>query len=265
MTIKIAVAGKGGTGKTTLSALLCRSLLKRRVRPLLAVDADPNSCLPEALGVESGRTIGEMREELRAQPNSMPAGISKNEWIERLINEEITEASGFDLIVMGRQEGPECYCFINSVLRQCLEKLGRQYQAVVIDNEAGLEHLSRRSNGSVDVLLIVCQPTMNGARTAARIQELIRSLHLDIGALFLVLSQVDGELDPTVQAAFDQTGLEVLARIPLDPHITEFERQTRSLLELPATSPAAMAADDLLSILLKEAPAGAATGNGRIP
>jgi CO dehydrogenase maturation factor len=252
MAFRIAVAGKGGTGKSTLSALLCRSLLKLGKRPLLMVDADPNSCLPEKLGLKPDRTMGELREELRDDPEKVPAGISKTEWIERLINQEVAEAAGFDLVVMGRQEGPSCYCYINNLLRNCLDKLGDQYEAVIIDNEAGMEHISRRSNGAVDVLLVVCQPNPTGARTAARIMELADSLDLQIGRRLLILNSTSGTRTPAVQAAFDATGLRIDTCVPLDPAILDFDAEERSLIELPEDSPAAMVIDTLAETLMKE-------------
>ena len=138
------------------------------VKPLLAVDADPNSCLAERLGVTRWRlaTIGYLREQLRANPDKCPPGISKTEWIERLINEEVIESTGLDLIVMGRQEGPRLLLLHQQPPADCLEKIAEPYRAVVIDNEAGLEHLSRRTDGRVEVMLVVCQPTLSGARTA---------------------------------------------------------------------------------------------------
>jgi len=175
MSLRIALAGKGGTGKTTLSALMCRSLQACNVKPILAVDADPNSCLADKIGLTVERTIGSVREELRAKPDAKPAGISKNEWIERQINESLVEATGMDLLAMGRQEGPDCYCFINNLLREYLGRISRDYKAVIIDNEAGMEHLSRRTDGRVDVMLVVCQPTVIGARTASRIVDLVKS------------------------------------------------------------------------------------------
>jgi len=253
MPIRIAVAGKGGTGKTTISALLCRSLVRTEgLTPLLAVDADPNSCLHERLGVAPGETIGDLREKLRAEPDKKPAGISKTEWIERLINQEVTEAVGFDLITMGRQEGPDCYCYINNLLRSCLDKIGQQYKAVVIDNEAGLEHLSRRSNGSVEVLLVVCQPTVIGARTTMRILELIRSLDLDIGKTYLVLNGCDGPMPPHLNALFEATNLEIIAEIPTDSTVLASEMESQSLLELSDDSEAAVAVDKMVSKLLEE-------------
>jgi len=253
MALKIAIAGKGGTGKTTLAALLCRRLLESSFKPLLAVDADPNSCLPERLGIKisATQTIGNLREELRADPEKIPQGMSKSEWIERLISEEVTEAIGFDMVVMGRQEGPSCYCYINNLLRNCLEKIEEQYRAVVIDNEAGLEHLSRRTNGRVEIMLIVCQPTVIGARTAARIKDIMFSLQLEVQSAFLVINQCDGALSPELQAEFKKTGLEIIGSIPNDPVVATFEMEQRSLLELPAGSVAMQAVGKMVDELLK--------------
>jgi len=251
MSLRIAIAGKGGTGKSTFSALLCRSLLAKGIKPLLAVDADPNSCLPEKLGVEVEQTIGDLREELRKEPEKKPAGIPKGEWMEGMINRAITESTGMDMVVMGRQEGPDCYCFINNLLRQCLEQIGKQYKAVVIDNEAGLEHLSRRSNGSVEVLVVVAHPTITGARTAVRIMELVNSLHLDIGDCFLVLNELDTQLDADLATEFGRTGLDIIGSIPTDPLIRDFELKAQSLMTVPAGSKAAMAVDEILQKILE--------------
>ena len=253
MSLKIAIAGKGGTGKTTVSALLARSLINQKLKPLLAVDADPNSCLAETLGLAATveRTIGAIREELQTAPDDKPAGIPKNEWLEHLLNEAVIESIGFDLLVMGRQEGPACYCAINNLLRLYLEKISNQYNAVIIDNEAGLEHLSRRSNGSLDIMLIVCLPTISGARTAARIIELARSLELAIGHSFLVLNQANGKLRPELAAQFKRAGAEIIATIPIDPAVEEVEINEQSLLNLPAGAPATVAVDELAAKLLK--------------
>ena len=253
MSVKIAIAGKGGTGKTTLAALLCRGLLDLKIKPLLAVDADPNSCLPEKLGVTvaESKTIGHLRETLRAEPDKVPQGISKSEWVERLINEEVTEALGFDMIVMGRQEGPNCYCYINNLLRNCVDKIGEQYRAVVIDNEAGLEHLSRRTNGRVEIMLVVCQPTINGARTAVRIRDIMRSLELEVQSAFLVINQCDGVMPPELQDEFKKSGLEIIGHIPSDQMIMRFEIERKSMLELPAESKALQAVEKMVDAILK--------------
>jgi len=251
MSLRIAIAGKGGTGKSTFSALLLRSLLKKGIKPLLAVDADPNSCLPEKLGIAVEQTIGELREELRRDPEKKPAGIPKGEWMEGMINRAIIESTGLDMVVMGRQEGPDCYCFINNLLRQCLDQLGKQYEAVVIDNEAGLEHLSRRTNGSVEVLIVVAHPTITGARTALRIMEIVKSLNLEVGSSFLVLNQADAPLDGELAAEFSRTGIEIIGSVPTDPVIREYELKAQSLLAAPAESKAAAAVDGILEKILK--------------
>jgi CO dehydrogenase maturation factor len=224
-------------------------LVERGIKPLLAVDADPNSCLPERLGITIRQTIGDMREELRQDPESVPAGVSKREWIEQLIHEDIAEAPGIDMLVMGRQEGPGCYCYINSVLREYLGKIGAQYRGVVIDNEAGLEHLSRRTNGQVEVMLVVCPPNVIGARTAARIVDIKNHLGLEVGAVFLVLNPCDQPLAPELAALFAQSGLEILAAVPTDSQVSAFDVAGRPLLELPADSRALSAVRGLVNEL----------------
>ena len=160
MTFSIAIAGKGGIGKTTLSALLVRALREAGIRPILAVDADPNSNLAEALGVEPGRPLAEIREQGSSPEGSPPSGIGRVRAVEDEIQRAITEADGFDLITMGRPEGPRCYCAVNNLLRKSLDDLSRNYAAVVVDNEAGMEHLSRRTTNDVDLLVVVMNPTL---------------------------------------------------------------------------------------------------------
>jgi len=251
MSLRIAIAGKGGTGKTTIAGLLCRSLVARGIKPVLAVDADPNSCLPEKLGLRVEWTIGDLREFMRVKPELKPASLSKSEWLNQLVNEAIVESTGLDMLVMGRQEGPDCYCFVNHLLRDFLDRMGNQYPAVVIDNEAGLEHLSRRTDGSVEVMLVACLPTISGARTAVRIMELVKSLKLKIGHCFLVLNQSNGRIEPAVAAEFQRAGLETLGAIPADPQVAECEAVGRSLAQLAADAPAAAAVDDLVMKLLE--------------
>lgn len=236
MPLRIAIAGKGGSGKTTLAALLCRTLIQRGLKPVLAIDADPNSCLPGRLGVTDPHTIGEMREEVRNSPESVPQGVSKHAWIEQLIQEDIAEAAGFDLLAMGRQEGPGCYCYLNNILRDSIDRLSNQYRAVIIDNEAGLEHLSRRTNGGVEVLLLICPPTQTGLQTARRIQSIVKGLELQVGTLFLVFNPCDRLPDGELASSFGQLQIPVLGNIPLDPLLGSYDVSGQSLLQLPDSS-----------------------------
>lgn len=251
MTLKIAVAGKGGAGKSSLSALICRTLAAKGLSPILAVDADPNSCLPEKLGITVTQTIGDLREELRKHPDRKPAGISKSDWMEMGINNSISESPGIDMVVMGRQEGPDCYCYINNLLRQCLEQIGDQYKTVVIDNEAGLEHLSRRSNGRVDILLIIANPTVTGLRTTERIIHLVNSLDLNVGSTYIVLNRCETEPDPLLLRQFQETGIEIAGTVPSDNLIPEAEVNNESLINITKTSIAAQAVDKLLDNIIE--------------
>jgi len=175
MTTTIAISGKGGSGKTTVAAMIVRLLREQGAGPILAVDADANSCLGLTLGVEPAGTIAEIRENARKKSPSS-SGVDKLRAVELGIQQAITEASGFDLLTMGRPEGPACYCAVNNLLRQFLDKLSSQYQFVIIDNEAGMEHLSRRTTNNVDLLYIVTEATSLGALTAQRIFALAKQL-----------------------------------------------------------------------------------------
>ena len=176
MKLSIAVAGKGGIGKTTLSAILVRTLKELGDGPVLAVDADPNSNLAEALGVDAGRPLAEIREERSSPEGSPQSGVGRVRAVEDDIQRAITEAEGFDLITMGRPEGPRCYCYVNNLLRKSLDDLTHGYATVVLDNEAGMEHLSRRSTNEVDFLIALLKPTLPSLRAAKRIVSLCREL-----------------------------------------------------------------------------------------
>jgi CO dehydrogenase maturation factor len=182
----IAVAGKGGVGKTTFSALAIRHLHQVTGDVVLAVDADPNANLHAKLGVTPGKTIGDIREELLAEADKLPAGVSKQEHVDYQIRLALTEGGGFDLLTMGRQEGPGCYCYVNNILRTFVDSLSEKYQSIVIDNEAGMEHLSRRTTRASDVLFIVSDASKAALDSAVRIALLAREMKLDIGRTALV-------------------------------------------------------------------------------
>ena len=193
MSFTIAVSGKGGTGKTTLSGMIIRFLLDKGKGPILAVDADSNSNLNEVLGVEISSTIGNAREVMK---KDVPVGMTKDIWFEYKVQEALTEAKGFDLIAMGRPEGPGCYCAANTLARKCLDILTGNYKYIVIDNEAGMEHFSRLTTRDVNLLFIVSDSSQRGILTASRIRDLIHELDLRIVREVLIINRVQGEPGP---------------------------------------------------------------------
>ncbi len=238
MATTIAVSGKGGSGKTTLAAMIIRSLLTRAdSRALLAVDADPNSCLALTLGVQSAGTIAEIREQARAQPPSN-AGIDRLRSVEYGIQQAITEAAGFDLLTMGRPEGPDCYCAVNNMLRKFLDELSSQYQFVIMDNEAGMEHLSRRTTNNVDLLCIVAEPTSLGALTARRICELARQLPIAVEQIGIIWNKAaDSE---------KLKAIETFGYVPYDKAVADASMEGKTIFELAEDSPAFLAVCSIL-------------------
>ncbi|HEY64725.1 MAG TPA: AAA family ATPase [Caldilineae bacterium] len=238
MTTTIALAGKGGTGKTSIAALLIRCLVERGARNILAIDADPASNLHLALGLPLGQTIGDIREETlqEAQGGSLPTGVARRDWLDYAVRMAVEEGDKVDLLAMGRPEGPGCYCAVNHMLRQIVDALSRSYDYVVIDNEAGMEHLSRRTTRDVDVLLLVSDPTMRGVLAAGQMARLAGKLHIRVGRIYLLLNRASGPLPEPLQQAIAETGLELLETIPLDPVLAEFDSTGRPIAELPDTS-----------------------------
>lgn len=188
----VAITGKGGTGKSTLAALLVQALAASGVRPVLAVDADPNACLGELLGVEVPGTLAELREEARKKGDRNP-GVSLVSQIDLGLNEIVSEGEGFDLLTMGLPEGPGCYCYINALLRDWLKKAARNYAICVVDNQAGMEHVSRLVTAAVDTLVVVAEPTAPAAKAVRRIMELSRSLPMTVARRIVVWNKVRGE------------------------------------------------------------------------
>jgi CO dehydrogenase maturation factor len=230
----IAIVGKGGVGKTTLAAFTLRYLLERGVKPILAVDADPSMSLPGVLGVQVEETIGGIREDTRSTAKGVPDGVPKQQYLAMKIEEALVEAKGFDLLAMGRPEGQGCYCFVNNVLRDHLDRLTKSYKATVIDCEAGLEHISRRTTRSVDTLIMVADPTLKAINTLGTILELTSELDGRVERKLLVLSKVSPGSETRVQeAAFRILGrenFEAVGIIPQDGEIFEAELAGTSLL-----------------------------------
>ena len=253
MSSVIAIAGKGGTGKTTAAALFIRYLISRNRRPVLAVDADADSNLPEAIGMPQHNTIGKAREEFFQQKGQVPAGMPKEAFLELKLNQVITEGKDIDLLVMGRPEGPGCYCYINNVLRQYLETLGKNYPFVIIDNEAGLEHLSRRIAQDINALVVVSDYSLNGLRAAARIKELSEEVHLNAGKICLVINGVPETVSERFMDEVRATGLTLLGSIPHSDIVPQYDIEKKSLLDLPDTCPVVTASEDIAGRLFEDA------------
>jgi CO dehydrogenase maturation factor len=236
MGFTIAFAGKGGTGKTSLAGLTIKFLLSKRSGPVLAVDADSNACLNEALGVKIHATIGKLREEsLQAVRGGgdRPGGMSMEQLFDYQVQQSIIEAKGFDLMVMGRPEGPGCYCAANNIIRKYTDLLSDKYPYVVIDNEAGMEHLSRRTTHKVDLLIIVSDPTFKGILTAKRINELVDELNLDVDRRVLIINRVIGQEGEELKKMAEGFGINVAGLIPQDEMIFRFDLEGKPVFELP--------------------------------
>ncbi len=243
----IAVAGKGGTGKTTFCALTVRHLLKKALRPVLAIDADANLNFNEVLGVEIKQTVGGVRDDLLKNMGLLPAGMDKNTWIELQLQDSMVETKDFDLVAMGRPEGTGCYCYVNSVLQRYMEVLQDNYPYVVMDNEAGLEHISRGTTKNVSYLLIVSDASPRGVRTAARIRDLVNEMEIPVGQMALVLNRlVNEEVTVAAIAEAEKRGLDLAGVIPADEIVTKFDLADRTLLELPDDSIAVREAGKIL-------------------
>lgn len=239
MTMTIAVAGKGGTGKTTISGLIVRYLKEKNGGSILAIDADPSSNLNSVLGLPLDGTVGDIREDMltTVRAGAMAPGVNKQDYLEYKINEALVESNGIDLLAMGRPEGQGCYCAANNMLRTIIDRIGRDYSYVVIDNEAGLEHLSRRTTQDVDILLVVTDPTMRGLTAAARVIELVDELKTKVGRIYLVVNRVDGELPEPLKEAIGNLNVELVGTVPRDETLAEFDAQGRPLIEIGDDSP----------------------------
>ena len=252
MSINIAVAGKGGSGKTSISSLIIRYLIKKGVKPILAIDADPNANLGESLGLGVKQTIGAIIASFNQEKINIPPGMTKEAYLDFKLNDAMVESKTLDMVTMGRGEGAECYCYPNLLLRKFMDRLAGNYTYMVMDNEAGMEHLSRRTTYDIDELLLISDHSVKGVRTIARLRDLITELKLAVKRQSVIISFVPGEIDPLVRGEMDRLGIEPTTTIPLDTEIYNYDLKSKPLLELPDTSPAVRAIDNLMDKLLKE-------------
>lgn len=244
----IAITGKGGTGKTTIAGLIVLRLIARGCRPVLAVDADPNTCLDAALGVKVEKTIGSVREEAReAAGQGMTTGISKQQLLELKIAESLVEAKDFDLIAMGRPEGPGCYCYANNVLKSILSEISSQYPYIVLDNEAGLENLSRRIVQKVDLMIMVADPSRNGLETVKRLHTLAKEMNIAHGKLAIIINRLRGfDLPRFISDLITKTRADYVFSIPEDEQLVEFAENGIDLMSLPQENKVVASIDKLL-------------------
>lgn len=248
MPYSIGLAGKGGTGKTTIAGLLVKYLLQNGKTPVLAVDADSNANFNEVLGLEVHETLGDAREEMK---KGVATGMTKDVFMEMKLEQAVVEAEGYDLIVMGRPEGAGCYCAANTLLTTYLDKLIDNYGYVVLDNEAGMEHISRLTTNNIDVLLVISDPSRRGIQAAARIFDLTGELNLNIGRKYLIVNQVKEGQEEGIRRMVDHYDLELTGIIPEDDQVTEFDLKGKPTIQLNKESRALRAAFDIFEKIFK--------------
>ena len=249
MPFSIALAGKGGTGKTTVAGLLIKYLVKTNRIPILAVDADSNANLNEVCGLEVTDTLGNAREEMKK--GIVPSGMTKDIFINMKLQQAVVEDDGFDLIVMGRPEGPGCYCAANTLLTGFLEKLTGNYPYIVMDNEAGMEHISRLTTNNVDILLITSDTSRRALQAAIRINDLAKDLNIGVSKSYLIINQTKEAPSDTILNIIKEKGLELAGTIPEDRTVYEYDLNGRPTIELPEDNTAVMAAYEIFDKIIE--------------
>lgn len=239
MTLIIAITGKGGTGKTTVSTLLIK-YLENKDGSLLAIDADPDANLPNALGVTVEKTVGEMREYLLEQRDKIPPSVDKELLFESKIYEVLHEKKNYDLLVMGRSEGSGCYCYVNNLLRGIMDRITKNYNFAIVDTAAGLEHFSRKIIHDVDILFVVTDESRKGLQTAERIRDLANELDLNFKKIYIIANKVNESSIKIIKKYTEEMDMELVGAIPYDTKLVEFDLVGEPLINLP---------DDSLSVM----------------
>ncbi len=253
MTHTIAVAGKGGVGKTTVCGMLIDALIKDGKGPLLVVDADANSNLNEVLGVEVETTLGAVREEIaqaELRGDVIPKNMTKADYAEYRFNSALIEEDDFDMLVMGRTQGKGCYCFVNGILKTQVDKYVGNYRYTVIDNEAGMEHIARGTLPHVDTLLLVSDCSRRGIQAVGRIAEMVRELNLKPGTMRLIVNRAPGGvLSEGVKEEIAAQKLDLLGVLPQDEAVYEADCDGRPSSKIPDSSPMKQALRGLMKQL----------------
>jgi len=247
MAYSIGLAGKGGTGKTTVAGLLVKYLVEKGKVPVLAVDADANANLNEVLGLEVKETLGDAREEMK---KGVATGMTKDIFMQMKLEQALVEAKGYDLVVMGRPEGPGCYCAANTLLTNYLDRLIKNYAYIIVDNEAGMEHISRLTTNNIDLLLIVSDPSRRGIQAAARILDLTQELPLNIKKKVFLVNQAKENQEADIEKSAKEFGLELSGIIPEDPLIREFDVSGKPTTQLTMKSKAVEKAFKIFEAIL---------------
>ena len=250
MTFSISVAGKGGSGKTSVTSLVIRYLKNKSMGPILAIDADANANLGDSLGLAVRQTLGGIIASFNEVKIDIPAGMTKENYLTYRFNEAMVESPGLDLLTMGRGEGPECYCYPNVVLRKVADSLAGNYTYVVMDNEAGMEHLSRRTTQNIDALLLVSKHAIKGVRTLARIRDLVSELGLVVKKQFVIINMVPDGMATTVSEELAKLKLEPAVLIPEDKLLYQYDVEAKPLLDLPDSAKAVRSVDKLMNQIL---------------
>ena len=248
----IAVAGKGGVGKTTTCGMIIDYLCNKKQGPVLVVDADANSNLNEVLGVEVETSLGAIREEMAQAElkGTVPSGMTKADYAEFKFNSALIEEDDFDMIVMGRTQGKGCYCYVNGVLKTQVDKYAKNYSYVVMDNEAGLEHVARGTLPHVDTMLLISDCSRRGVQAAARVAEMIQEMELKPGKLGLIINRApNGELEEGVKAEIEKYGLNLLGVLPQDEGVYRCDCNGEPSAKLPANNPVKAALKGIMQSL----------------
>ena len=262
MATTIALAGKGGVGKTTISAMVIKYLIQTYNHSVLAIDADPSSNLNMVLGLDLEWTVGDIREDLLNQVKksllasgaamgALPGGVSKHDYLDYQIRSSLSEGDRFDLIAMGRSEGSGCYCAVNHNLREVIDAISKNYNYIVIDNEAGMEHLSRRTTRDVQHLLIVTDPTQRGIVAAERIAAFRHEMDIRIDNTYLILNRMFGEIPEPLQERIDALDFPMVGVVPADSELTSMEFSGRPLVEIEDNSPVYQAVANMMGQILQ--------------